>query len=430
MEFANATYLWGLLGLLVPIAIHLWSRKKVVTIKIGSIKFLEASEPKQTSSIKLNEWWLLFLRVLSILLLVLIISEPSITRSKENIAVSYVVEPSLINDERMASLLDTLPEGSVRLLEKGFPEWEDADVKTLVKNPNYWQLAQEMKSISADSIIVFSRGLLKGIHGSRPNIHANTKWIIIESEEVIEKSISAIQKSTHIELLSVSSSGKQLAFQRDSIANDSGDLEISGSRDSIKLKTPDKSDWMTLTNQESLRVGIVSNDSLTEQYLYLRAAYRAISKYIEIPIEVEDLTDLDPLKTSAFNTIIVYENEIPKGSNGTFLIFRPDKLAKHLITEGPSPNIFYLTKFLDSENSINEQLPEKLLALLQRHKDVASSIEAIDQRILSETELQPIRSKVANEKNIASIFKITPWLWLFLVLVLLVERMLSKYRKQ
>ena len=52
MEFLNATYLWGLLGILLPLAIHLWSRKKVVTIKVGSIKLLQASEPKQNSNIK------------------------------------------------------------------------------------------------------------------------------------------------------------------------------------------------------------------------------------------------------------------------------------------------------------------------------------------------------------------------------------------
>ena len=54
MTFLNPTYLWTLLALAVPLAIHLWSRKKVRVIKVGSTRFLESLDPKQTNSVKLN----------------------------------------------------------------------------------------------------------------------------------------------------------------------------------------------------------------------------------------------------------------------------------------------------------------------------------------------------------------------------------------
>jgi hypothetical protein len=41
MAFLNPLYLWALLGLAIPVAIHLWSRKEGRTIKVGSIKFLK-----------------------------------------------------------------------------------------------------------------------------------------------------------------------------------------------------------------------------------------------------------------------------------------------------------------------------------------------------------------------------------------------------
>ena len=53
MSFLNPTYLWALLGLLIPIAIHLWSKKEGKTVKIGSIELLRESDSKQTSIIKI-----------------------------------------------------------------------------------------------------------------------------------------------------------------------------------------------------------------------------------------------------------------------------------------------------------------------------------------------------------------------------------------
>ncbi|MEP0086438.1 MAG: BatA domain-containing protein, partial [Maribacter dokdonensis] len=76
MSFAHPSYLWALLGLLVPIAIHLWSKKEAKTIKIGSVQWLSESKSKQSSSIQLNEWWLLVLRMGIISLLVLLMAKP------------------------------------------------------------------------------------------------------------------------------------------------------------------------------------------------------------------------------------------------------------------------------------------------------------------------------------------------------------------
>ena len=76
MSFAHPSYLWALLGLLVPIAIHLWSKKEAKTIKIGSVQLLSESKSRQSSSIQLNEWWLLLLRIGIISLLVVLLAKP------------------------------------------------------------------------------------------------------------------------------------------------------------------------------------------------------------------------------------------------------------------------------------------------------------------------------------------------------------------
>ena len=108
MSFANPTYLWAFLGLLVPIAIHLWSNKEGKVIKVGSIKFLENSESSQSKSIKLNEYLLLFLRLLLLSLLVLILAEPQIHQNSKKSSLTYLIEPSLLKNNMVKSVIDNV----------------------------------------------------------------------------------------------------------------------------------------------------------------------------------------------------------------------------------------------------------------------------------------------------------------------------------
>ncbi|MEQ9166083.1 MAG: BatA domain-containing protein, partial [Fulvivirga sp.] len=61
MNFANSTYLFALLGFLIPIAIHLWNKKEAKVIKVGSIQFVPTQDSNQSKSIQLNEVFLLLL---------------------------------------------------------------------------------------------------------------------------------------------------------------------------------------------------------------------------------------------------------------------------------------------------------------------------------------------------------------------------------
>ena len=74
MQLVNPIWLWGLTGLLIPVGIHLLSRREGKIIKIGSIRHLEETNSKQFKSIRLNEFFLLILRCLIITILVLFLS--------------------------------------------------------------------------------------------------------------------------------------------------------------------------------------------------------------------------------------------------------------------------------------------------------------------------------------------------------------------
>ncbi len=125
MFFLNPSFLWALLGLAVPVAIHLWSKKEGKTIKVGSIKFLQESDSRKSSSIKLNEFWLLLLRMLLITILVFILAEPRLHYKTENSPITYLVEKSLLSSSEVKNLTDSLNNtAEVRFLETDFPEYQ------------------------------------------------------------------------------------------------------------------------------------------------------------------------------------------------------------------------------------------------------------------------------------------------------------------
>ena len=76
MEFGNPLALWGLLGLSLPVIIHLVSLQKAKKIYFSSTAFLRQLTVESSSKRKLKEWLILASRVLALLFLVFAFSMP------------------------------------------------------------------------------------------------------------------------------------------------------------------------------------------------------------------------------------------------------------------------------------------------------------------------------------------------------------------
>lgn len=429
MFFLNPTYLWALTGLLVPIAIHLWSKREGKTIKIGSIQLLTEADSKQNSSIKLNELWLLLLRLFLIALVVLIMAEPQIKRDIKNVKLTYLVEPSLLNNKALTKIMDTISsEASLRLLQNDFPEFELDDVPKISQTaPKYWQLAKEMNNLHADSIIVFTKSLLKGLRGKRPEISSNIQWIVIDESETSQNIIRATVKEKNVELLSVVANSQSLSFKNDLIPSNSNSLEWNNTKDSIKIKD----DWLATKLVTSFNVLIFEDTKFEKEATYIDAAFKAISKYTNHPIEIknrkQDTTNLD---TTTYDIVVWLSDQTVPTISKKILTFSPDAFASSLIIDGTTDNVFHLTKKLNSENVINEHLAEQLTKVLDLHSDLEGIISKNDKRIASKDELQPVSKEVKLSKNYASVINISKWLWALLASVLVIERIVANYRKQ
>jgi hypothetical protein len=417
MSFLNPIYLWALLGLLVPIAIHLWSKKEGKTIKVGSIELLRESESKQTSSIKPNELWLLLLRMLVISLVTLILAEPQLKLKSKNAAVTYLIEPSLLKLEKASSILNSIDDsGNIKLLMPNFPELTNINLENVTtKTPNYWQLAEEMQNIASDSIVVYTKALASGFKGMRPSIHKNIEWILIDTEESIEKlPIKATKIDTNVELLTMFSTDKNTSFEKILVKEsdyDVADLEI--------------------VTKNPVKILLFYEDVFTNDSRFLEASLSAASIHINRTFDITKTQETQDLNFESFDVVIwlAKNNQVPNGIN-KLLEYKSDNLSNSLIVESSTKNQFYLTTHLNTENSVENHLPEQLLNILDLNTGLNKVIQENDKRVFSKAELLPTFATSKSKDKSSNYLSISKWLWLILGITLLGERFLASYRKQ
>jgi hypothetical protein len=174
MQFTNPIWLWGLTGLLIPIGIHLLSRKESSIIRIGSIRHIEASHTKQSVNLRLNELLLLAIRCLLITLLVLLLS--GLHLSKINSESWLLIERGMEESNEFTSLQDSLQRSGfkVKFLEEGFPEIDSEDKKIKV---NYWGVLEKLSTMPLEKIVVLSYNNAERFRSKRIPMPPNITWI-------------------------------------------------------------------------------------------------------------------------------------------------------------------------------------------------------------------------------------------------------------
>lgn len=428
MILGNPIYLWGLLGLAVPLAIHLWSRKEGRTIRMGSIKLLRESDPKQTSNIRISEWWLLLLRMLVITLVVLIMAAPQVQKQVDHTPVTYLIEPSLLEYEEVNAVLDTLPKERLRLLQPGFPGIQRDQFPSSGYQPSfYWQLAREMKHLPTDSIVVFTNGFVSGVRGRRPAVAGNIRWVVIDPGSPENKTLKAVAKEDEVELISVFSDHRHLSFERETLSLKSDRIRTGENSGSLTLEGGQE---VPLETGDSLDVLIFYDDFLAEEMSYIQSSYRALETFLDRRIRVQAVQSRDSISEKEFHSLVWLSQEPIMQVETPMLIYRPDSLAGSLIEPGPSTNRFHLTRSLDTENIVKEHLPERLLDLLNLHQDLEGRISSHDKRVMALTELVPRKVRGELEKGRMEASDLSAWLWLFLITLLLLERGLARYKRQ
>lgn len=432
MYFLSPLYLWALLGLAVPIAIHLWSKKEGKTIKIGSIRLIKEADSKQSSSIKLNEWWLLFLRLLILSLLVFIIAEPRLKQSEQKVPITYLFEASLLEYNEIKKIIDTLDtSNSLRIFEKGFPELEREQVGNISETtPNYWQLAKDLQELRSDSIVVFTNSFISGIKGKRPSVQKNIKWILLDLGEKEEIAIKAIKKGEEVKILKAISNREKLGFETEIVSIKDPRVINNSSGDSIYLKNENSIKGIPIEKEDALKIELYASDGFSETEFYLEAALKAISKFIDREIIVHKVQNKESINLQKADAIIWLSEEDIKGIKLPILFYQENKPAASLIIQGNLKNESILTLRLNSENSMEEHLAEELLEFLEINKELEENIEKQDRRVMPLEQFLPNEGNSALLKEETKAMDISNWFWFFLIPIIITERLLSRFRNK
>ena len=179
MSFLHTYMLWGLLGLGLPIIVHMLSRREKSIVKFGSIRFLKPSESDAARSLGLSQYLLLLLRLLFLALICFLISQPLL--SDESEVISYWVEEGVIAAGNYQELLSKIDEDdTVQCFS-----FLDVDKDDCLVYNSGWQLIDDLNN-QKDSVVVYSYSYLKYFKGDPIDINRNINWYILPRKETAQ----------------------------------------------------------------------------------------------------------------------------------------------------------------------------------------------------------------------------------------------------
>ena len=158
MAFLNPLFLLGLLATGIPLVIHLWNRRRVVTVDFSSLIFITAAHRENARRFQLRQFLILLLRMAIIALIALALARPFLTlglpvasvRAKTDVIIvldnSYSMAYQDINGIRLdkaktlaTDIIDTLRHGDRASLI----------LMSDIPNPVFRQLTPDIESVIA-----------------------------------------------------------------------------------------------------------------------------------------------------------------------------------------------------------------------------------------------------------------------------------------
>ncbi len=405
MQFANPIFLWALTGLSVPIGIHLLSRKEGKVIKLGSLRHVHETSTQQFRGIRLNEILLLILRCLLIIIFTLIISGLSWNGFQKSKWV--LIEKGLVNQPQLASVFDSLSEEGyqLRLLAETFPLLKDSSEASAYTN--YQGLLEKLESENLSQAIVFAQSTPGNFRGLRSTLPANVRWIS-QSQRPFDYTLREIQISTDtVETRRGHTSAEATYFTSDRAKLLSNDI-----------KSPD-----------TVSVSIVSESNYAYDLKIIKAALMSIGKSFPVKLKISEKKSTDETPNDSDWCIWLSNESIPHTDSAKILYVKPTDDSELLM---PSKrNEWIITKRLNDDAALNQNLTLKLASLLIPTKELQRVADSKDRRMLPDSIAWSVN--VANNENIvhSSIPQpANPYLILLLLALLFVERMIAYQRNQ
>jgi len=299
MTLLYPIYLWSLFLLIIPIAVHLFSKNNPRRIKIGSVKFLKQTESQMFRRITFHEAWLFALRALIFALLSFLITSPETAckyKASENGWI--LIEPTLSLDTQSADFhkkIDSLVKAGyeVHVLEHDFPTTS----RTTQENArmDMWSLLAEADKVNRDTLAFFVASSLResSLQGKRPTLSRQVQWLETSADETawIER-ISQLSNDSLFIVIAISSANEtrfeHLIARMPDKSSVVPPIELIKQGDSIGvslISKPNEKRWLSLTKTETWC--IVYDEEFAKMLPNVERAVKAIAQFSPTKISVK-----------------------------------------------------------------------------------------------------------------------------------------------
>jgi Aerotolerance regulator N-terminal len=418
MELVNSIWLWGLSGLLIPIGIHLLSRREGKIIKFGSIRHLEETNSKQFKSIRLNELVLLLLRCLIITILVLFLAGFHF-QTLERSGKWLIVESGLERDDQLSVLIDSLKRNGfqIKRLTGGFPDLTDSSYET--KKINYWDLLSTLKKKSLTQAVVLSYNYADGFAGKRVSLPENVQWLS-KNPAQIEFGLNAIRLSEDSIIVRAGSSNP------DKTSFTTFRSKVNDGQVFFKFS---KADSMSIERPKTISIQIVNQPTFTHDSKMIAAAIHAIDHKSPVNFDVEILPQEKFSFEKKSDWVIRLSDETRTPTEVNCIYFR--KEGSNNLFEKSGISSWALTQRLNEQVALQQNLAVQLGLILTSENKYGRLERQKDKRVLRDELIWDTNSvKPEPLRSAASPASSEKYLMTLLLLVLLLERWTSFNKNQ
>ncbi len=163
---------------LVPIVVHLLSKKIKTVQLIGSTKGLEDSKTQKSKSIQLNEKWLLVSRLVLLAMFLLATLDWVMPVNKER--TSYFIASEYLRHDKVKILLDTIDPEQVQQFSSGFSKNLNS-VKHGTYQEDYSRLYAHLQEVPGQKVIIAPKRMSKFQSGI-PNRSDQIRWLNLDED--------------------------------------------------------------------------------------------------------------------------------------------------------------------------------------------------------------------------------------------------------
>ncbi|MBW3544638.1 MAG: BatA domain-containing protein [Bacteroidetes bacterium] len=199
IQLLQPIWLWGLLSLLIPTAIHLLHKRSRRVVMVGSLQPFRGGTPVQASSLRLNEVWLLLLRCLLLALFVLLLAEPVVPQGDSGEKKHLFIAPELSEKVNRDSL--QAAGFALRLLQPGLPAFS-ANARPDTTLFSYWDVFREIEKLeqAGDTVWLQFTPTLDRFWGRRPAL-SKTFQLLNTPQKPKEKHLARVVQLPRQQLL-------------------------------------------------------------------------------------------------------------------------------------------------------------------------------------------------------------------------------------